>query len=235
MSPVLSPRLKKALEMLGGLKRVADIGCDHGYLAATLLEQNDCQKVAACDISLPSLHKAQILGEQRGLLDRMEFFLGSGLQVLTPGDWDGAAILGMGGELIASILEEGAAVAREMDHLVLQPMGGEKELRQYLYAHCYHVQEDVIVQEGWRYYQLVSVSPAEKQDDWPEGFPKDFFLVGYHSFERKDPLLKACCQKRIDQRNRRLLSARGTPGEEKLLREKAALEAIVKGLEGDSL
>lgn len=230
MPSVLSHRLKIALEMLSGLKGVADIGCDHGYLAAALLEQKNCEKVAACDISLPSLNKAKILGEQRGLLDRMEFFHGSGLTMLTPGDWDGAAILGMGGELIASILEEGAPVARSMERLVLQPMGGEKELRQYLYAHCYHVQEDVIVQEGWRYYQLLSVSPAEKQDDWPEGFPEDFFLVGYRGFEQKDPLLGDYCQKRIDQRNKRLLSARGTLGEEKLLEEKVNFEKVLKGL-----
>lgn len=230
MPPVLSLRLKKALEMLSGLKGVADVGCDHGYLAAALLEQKGCEKVAACDISLPSLNKAKILGEQRGLLDRMELFHGSGLTMLCPGDWDGAAILGMGGELIASILEEGASVARSMERLVLQPMGGEKELRQYLYAHCYHVQEDVIVQEGWRYYQLLSVSPAEKQDDWPEGFPEDFFLVGYRSFEQKDPLLGTYCQKRIDQRNKRLLSARGTIGEEKLVEEKVNFEKVLRGL-----
>lgn len=235
MPPVLSLRLKKALEMMEGLECPADIGCDHGYLAAALLEQKGCRRVAACDISQPSLEKAKQLGQRRGLLDRMEFFLGSGLQVLTPGEWDGAAILGMGGELIASILEEGALAAKQMRRLVLQPMGGEKELRAYLYTHCYHVQEDVIIREGRRYYQLLCVSPGDEQDPWPEGFPEDFFLVGYRGYEQRDPLLKEYCQKRIAQRDKRLLGARGTPGEKKLAGEKAALAAIVKGLEGDNL
>lgn len=231
MAPVLSLRLETALKMLDGLHRPADIGCDHGYLSAALLERKGCEKVAACDISQPSLEKARRLGEKRGLLECMEFYHGSGLKVLTPGDWDGAAILGMGGELIASILEEGAEVAQRMERLVLQPMGGEEELRRYLFEHCYHVREDVIVREGWRYYQMLCVSPDKVQDAWPEGFPEDFFSVGYRGYEQKDPLLGEYCQKRIAQRDKRLLSARGTPGEGKLTAEKAALELVVKGLQ----
>lgn len=233
MPSVLSVRLEKALDMLEGLRCPADIGCDHGYLAAALLERKGCERVAACDISLPSLEKAKRLAQRRGLSDRMTFYAGSGLQVLTPGAWDGAAILGMGGELIASILEEGAFIAEKMQKLVLQPMGGEEELRRYLYEKGFHVQEDVILREGRRYYQMLCVMPAGKRDAWPGGFPKDFFLVGYRGFERRDPLLKEYCLRRIAQRDKRLLNARGTPGEEKLAGEKAALEAVVKGLEGD--
>ena len=100
----LTPRLQTALEMLRGLRAPVDIGCDHGYLTAALLADG-CERAAACDISAPSLEKARCLMERRGDASRVTFCLGSGFFCLPSGPWDGAALLGMGGELIARLLE----------------------------------------------------------------------------------------------------------------------------------
>ena len=153
----LTPRLQTALEMLRGLRAPVDIGCDHGYLTAALLADG-CERAAACDISAPSLEKARCLMERRGDASRVTFCLGSGFSCLPSGPWDGAALLGMGGELIARLLEEGETLVHSMDRVVLQPMGGEKELRAWLYVWGWHIHKDVLVREDRRYYQVICAS-----------------------------------------------------------------------------
>ena len=129
----LDARLRAAFDLLQGAKAVADIGCDHGKLAAALLLEGGCERVVAGDISPDCLNKARRLLEERGLSDRAQVRLGSGLSILLPEECDAGAILGMGGELIAELLAASEDVAAQMERLVLQPMSGIEELRQWLY------------------------------------------------------------------------------------------------------
>lgn len=229
----LTPRLQRALEWLKSYEHPCDIGCDHGKLSAALLQQG-CERVIACDISEPSLQKARELGEWlslKGLITR----LGSGFAPIEQGECDCAALMGMGGELIAALLEEGADIAKSLRALVLQPMGGEEELRRFLYEQGYSIKEDVLIKEGRRYYQLLHVQYRGQQDPWPEGFPEDFFLLGYQSYAQGEPLLGEYCRHRIAQRDKRLKNAAGTGGAEKLLKERTAFGKILDGIEGESL
>lgn len=86
--------------------RVADVGCDHGYLSAYLLERNPDLHVLACDVSEPSLQKARDLMKAKGYADRVEFACCDGLrQIAEPVDV--IVIAGMGGQLILRIVEAG--------------------------------------------------------------------------------------------------------------------------------
>ena len=124
----LDDRLRCALDMLRGSAAVADIGSDHGKLTVALLE-GGCRRVIAGDISPDCLQKTSEIIARYGLQDQAETRLGSGLSILSPGECDAAAILGMGGELMVELLEDSKAVAEAMDKLVLQPMSGIEELR----------------------------------------------------------------------------------------------------------
>ena len=93
----LDDRLRCAYDMLRGANTVADIGCDHGKLTAALLLDGGCQRVIAGDISPDCLEKTRRMIERHALRDRAEVRLGSGLSILSPGECDAAAILGMGG------------------------------------------------------------------------------------------------------------------------------------------
>ena len=115
-----------------------------------------------------------------------------------------------------------------MDRLVLQPMSGIEELRQWLYGTGYHVLEDRLVAVGHRWYQLLSVRKAEEPDPWPEGFPMDCWLVGYRAFADRDRLLGPYCEEQLRKRREQLRQALGTAGEEKLAREAGQLEHIIK-------
>ncbi len=228
----LDPRLRCAFDMLQGTDSVADIGSDHGKLTAALLLYGGCSRMIAGDISPDCLEKTRQLIDRCGLQDRAQTRLGSGLTVLTPGECDAAAILGMGGELMVELLEVSPEVAERMDKLVLQPMSGVEELRRWLYEQRWHVLSDKLVHVGKRWYQLLSVRKADRPDPWPEGFPVDCWLAGYSAFADREAGMMAYCREQLCKRQERLKKAAGTSGEGKLAREAEQLEQILKETEG---
>ena len=227
----LDARLRCAFDMLRGAAAVADIGCDHGKLSAALLLDGGCSRVIAGDVSPDCLQKTRRIIDRFGLQERAETRLGSGLSILSPGECDAAAILGMGGELIVELLEASPAVSEQMDRLVLQPMSGIEELRQWMFENGYHVKADRLVSVGKRWYQLICVAKGMQRDPWPDGFPPACFMVGYRSFSDRDQMLGTYCEEQLKKRREQLKQARGTAGEEKLSREAEQFERILEGIQ----
>ena len=227
----LDERLRCAFDLLQGANIVADIGCDHGKLTAALLLDGGCTRVIAEDISPDCLNKTRTIIDRYGLQGRAEVRLGSGLSILAPGECDAAAILGMGGELMVELLQSSPSVAERMERLVLQPMSGIEELRQWLYENCYRVKADRLICVGSRWYQLLCVQKQDNPDLWPSGFPIGCYMVGYRSFVDRDERLKPYCELLLQKRRGQLQQAAGTAGEGRLVREAGQLEQILKEIE----
>lgn len=188
-------RLRAVFELLGEAPLVADVGCDHGCLSAALITGGRAKTVIASDVSAHSVRKAAALAKRLGIEDRMKTVLADGLSPL-----DGAeppysiAICGMGGELIARILERGRTIALFADKIVMQPMRGEAELRKYLVENGYGITDERIAVDSGRYYQVISAAPG-RENAIPEGFPKDFFRFGWIMAEKRDPALPALLER----------------------------------------
>lgn len=186
----LRPRLEKALELLGSTDVLADIGCDHGYFSLAALRRGCCERIIAADISAPSLAKAERHAEESGLGSRLSFRCGDGLSVLAPGEATAAVLLGMGGELIVSILDARPETAHGFERIVMQPMRGEAELRGYLIESGYHIEDEAVVFDAGRYYQLIAARYAPEEtnafpDEWPEGY----YQFGVCSLIKRDELM----------------------------------------------
>ena len=99
-----------------------DIGTDHGYLPVYLIENKKVQSAIVSDVSLESLNKANRLIHSLGLSDKIESREGGGFSILHDEDEiDVAIIAGMGGNLIASILEDADSLIRQKNiRLILQ-------------------------------------------------------------------------------------------------------------------
>jgi tRNA (adenine22-N1)-methyltransferase len=149
----MSSRLKAIVSMVPYVKTVADIGCDHGKIAVLLLEDGKAQTAVCSDISGKSLKKAQRLAHSKGLEKRMPFRVGDGLSVLEKGEADAAVIAGMGGELIARILDEAGEKAPEM--LVLSCNTKAQVLRQWLCDNGYVIEDEELVAEANRFYPVI--------------------------------------------------------------------------------
>lgn len=174
---LLRPRLLAAKEMLGTAHTIADIGCDHGKLALELIRSGSAQRVIASDISEASLRKAQTLARNCGMEAMIEFRISDGFLNM-PDDIECSCIAGMGGELIARILENGMACVRNQKRIVMQPMRGESELRKYLYENGFRILTERIALDGGRYYQVLCAHKGRPEPP-PSGWPKDYFQFGW--------------------------------------------------------
>lgn len=230
----LRPRLEAALSLLKGRAVVADIGCDHGRLCCALLQRDARARCIASDVSVPSLAKARSLARLTGLWERIDFRIGDGLSVLHDGEAEAVALLGMGGTLMARLLDACPTPLMGARLAVLQPMRAGEDIRRYLYARGYRVERDLVVADAGRLYEVFSVLPPAPgvRDAWPEGFPVDCFSVGYRAFATREPLLEALVQRQLAQCELRLRTARGTPGEATLAEKAAQMRAILERLEG---
>jgi tRNA (adenine22-N1)-methyltransferase len=150
-------RLKAVLDMTPACKTAADIGCDHGKLAAALIESGKTERVIATDISAASLHKAQLLS--RGYANgRIECRLGDGLMPLQKGEADAVIMAGWGGRNMTKALIAGKDRLRQDTQVVLQPMSEVYELRRDLSAHGFRILDEEVVREDRRYYEIIRLS-----------------------------------------------------------------------------
>lgn len=223
----LTPRLTSALEMLRGYDVVADIGCDHGRLTAALLQKQICRRIIASDVSRPSLEKARMLIDHIGLSDQVSFREGDGCSVLSPGECDAIAMLGMGGTLMIRILEACSVPLMGAKAAVLQPMRAQDDIRQYLHINGFRVVSDRVVSDHGRLYQVFKTVPGNASEQLPDGFPIDFYDVGYRAFADRDVLLPDLCRQQLAAHKKMLLTAAGTGGEAIIRHKIDALERIL--------
>ncbi len=110
---------------------------------------------------------------------------GNGLAVIMPGEAEIAVIAGMGGATIRQIIQDSGDNAYKLKRLVLQPMSGAGQLRSWLTANGWEIEDEDLVREDSRIYEVISAVPGrEKVTD------QRIIAIGPRLFEKKHPLLK---------------------------------------------
>lgn len=212
----LSERLQTIANFVEPGKVVADIGTDHGYLSAYLIEQNIAKIVIATDINEKPLQKAIDHISENNLADKIETRLGCGLETITKDEVDVVIIAGMGGHLISEILETSKEVSRSVNTFILQPMTGEDELRDYLYKNDYTIVDEKLAKEGKRFYHILKVIHGN------DVLEDEIYLeIGKKLLEHKDELLGSLLDLKIEKIKRIMdnLVMHETPNSKKSYRE----------------
>ncbi len=106
MLPVLDARLSAAAELVRPGLPAADIGCDHGKLAAVLAGSGRCPRVIGADLRPGPLAKARRTLEAAGCQDKVELRLGDGLSVLREGEAATIVLAGVSAQTTWEILEK---------------------------------------------------------------------------------------------------------------------------------
>ena len=99
----ISARLLACCDYIAPGDRVADIGCDHGYLGIYLLLSGISPHTIEADIRPGPLSAAVKNGEKYGVEDKMTFYLSNGAQDI-PRNFDTLVCAGMGADVMISIL-----------------------------------------------------------------------------------------------------------------------------------
>ena len=152
----ISQRLLRCASLVKKGAKVADIGCDHGYLGIWLLDEEIAQFVAACDLRPLPLEKAKENAALFGTSDRMTFAVADGLTAVDPQSVDTIVCAGMGGDCIAHILECAPWVKDPDYTLILQPQTSGNDLRRYLGENGFSIEREELVQDGgFLYFTMV--------------------------------------------------------------------------------
>lgn len=195
----LSSRLAAIASCIDRGETVADIGTDHGFLPIFLYQSGTSPRVVLCDINEGPLQKAKEHIEQLAPSGAFELRLGDGLSPLKPGECDAAVIAGMGGKLIASILENGWDVVCSMKKLILQPRNAQDKLRKWLIQKGFVIMDELLAEEG-RYVSEIIV--AGMNGNAGEGRklsaePELQFEISPILFDRRDPLLPVFIKQKL--------------------------------------
>lgn len=151
--PALGGRLSLIAQMVTQTA-VADIGTDHAYLPVALVLSGKCGRVIASDVNAKPLEAAAHHVARYGLTEQIELRRCDGLTGFEAGEARQFIIAGMGGQLIARILED-CPFPKEGVSFLLQPMTKAGELRRYLSCAGFPVTEEQAVCEGKHVYSVM--------------------------------------------------------------------------------
>ena len=162
MTPSLSTRLLACAGFVNNGDRVADIGCDHGYLSIHLLTQGIARSCIASDVAKGPLQSAMDNARKFGVQENITFHLSDGVQSI-PRDFDTLVCAGMGGDTMIHILQSAPWLKNEQYRLILQCQSKRPELRRWLYDHGFAIRRETLAKDGKFCYPVTEVvyAPGE--------------------------------------------------------------------------
>ena len=160
----LSQRLQMIAERVPAGARMADIGSDHALLPTYLAQKGMISFAVAGEVNPGPLKAAAKQVADAGLTSVIEVRSGNGLEVIAPGEVEVLTIAGMGGSLIASILEAGQDKLTGVHTLVLQPNVGEDQVRRWLDRHGWFLASEAILEEDGKIYEILCAVKAPAAD-----------------------------------------------------------------------
>ena len=135
-----------------------DVGSDHAYLPIELVESGKIERAIAGEVVVGPYQSALKNVKAHGLSEKIQVRLANGLAAFEEADQVSTiTIAGMGGRLIATILEEGLDKLSSVNRLILQPNNREDELRVWLQIHSFQIVAESILEEAGKYYEIMVV------------------------------------------------------------------------------
>lgn len=153
----LSKRLMACCNFIAPGDRVADIGCDHGYLGIHLLQKGIASSVIAADVNEGPLQSALRNAEKYGVREKMSFYLSDGVRNI-PRDFDVMVCAGMGADTMVSILEAAPWLKNGQYRLILQCQSKTPMLRKFLSEQGYRIAEETVLRDGRFLYTVMAVT-----------------------------------------------------------------------------
>lgn len=217
----LSPRLAAIAAQVPQGARLTDVGTDHAYLPTALLLAGRIPQAQATDVHEGPLRRGRETAAFYGVSDRISFHLRDGLEGVQETETDTVVIAGMGGELIAHILEQAPWTRGKL--LLLQPMTAQAELRRWLTEQGYAIQKETLVREGEKFYQILRVRGGETSP-----YTQAELWGGRQRQGEESPHRLAFLEELIRRRRRALagMAASAVPPQEELRQTRALVEEL---------
>ena len=160
----ISSRLLACANFVGRGNRVADIGCDHGYLSIHLLTNGIASSCIASDINEGPLQSAMRNARKFGVQSKIQFFLSDGVRNI-PRDFNDLVCAGMGADTMVHILESAPWLRDAKYRLILQCQSKTPMLRRYLSEKGWRIYEEAVLRDGKFLYTVMEAG-------WRPEYPK---------------------------------------------------------------
>lgn len=220
----LSERLQALADMVTPGNRVADVGCDHGFLSIYLVQQGISPYVIAGDVRPGPLSAAKSHVAEHGLEAYIDTRLSDGLAKYGTGEADTLICAGMGGPLMQRILTDHKEVTLSFKELILQPQSELYEFRIFLREHGFIVREENILCEDGKYYFMFRVTPGNpnRKPAQDRELQKLYDKYGEMLLQSRHPVLKAYLMRGLESAfsvQEQILANRGEIGSNERLEE----------------
>jgi tRNA (adenine22-N1)-methyltransferase len=192
----LTPRLQAIADSINEYEVLADIGTDHAFLPIYLMENGKITKAIATDINKGPIDIAEERIRKYKFEDKIETRQGSGLTVIEPHEADAIVIAGMGGMLIAEIIEQSKIVAMAAKILVMQPMQDSGKLRKYLLQSGFEIFEEELAKEDRKIYEIIWARYTGEITEVP-----NMLDIGPIIIEKKHLLARDLIDKKVGELN----------------------------------
>ncbi|MBM7315375.1 tRNA (adenine-N(1))-methyltransferase [Streptococcus suis] len=194
METKLSRRLEAVASYVPQGARLADVGSDHAYLPLFLVEQGRIDFAVAGEVVQGPYQSALQNVEQAGQSDKISVRLANGLAAVELDDQvSTVTIAGMGGRLIAEILEAGKDKLGSVERLVLQPNNREDDVRHWLVENDFQLIAEEILEENDKIYEILV---AEKGN---VGLTADQLRFGPYLLEEQSATFQKKWLKELDK------------------------------------
>ena len=160
---MLDSRLLKIAGLVPVGSRVADIGTDHALLPIYLIESKIAKKVIASDIRRGPLSVARKNIKKSASGENIDLRFSDGLDEIGCEEVDTVIVAGMGGELIADIINRAKWLRNSKYKLLLQPMSSAMELRKFLSKNNFEIIEELAVLSVGRIYSIIEAVYTGKE------------------------------------------------------------------------
>lgn len=153
-------RIELLSSLLKNSKKVADCGCDHGYVLIDALKKYDVEEAIFIDVNKEPLALANKNYINSKLEKKASFILSDGFKDCNL-KFDTAVIAGMGGILIKNILEESYLKIKDKK-LILQPNSDRYLVRKYLNENSFKIVEEYALYDSNKYYEIIVAIPGKE-------------------------------------------------------------------------
>ena len=159
---MISKRLELVASFVPQGAILLDVGSDHAYLPIELIERGQIESAIAGEVVEGPYQSAVKNVEAHGLKEKIQVRLANGLAAFEEAEQVSViTIAGMGGRLIARILEEGLDKLASVERLILQPNNREDDLRIWLQDYDFEIVAENILEEAGKFYEILVVEAGQ--------------------------------------------------------------------------